>query len=124
MAKKNQYDFSSLDGLTKTFNDSIKDMAEEIMIQTDIIYDKAIEKFYNHYTPLYYNRTYSTYYASSGYNNLFTPENLYPNGNEWVSSIIIDSANIYDSPNLNKTKDGWASPDRADTDWVFERTYK
>lgn len=110
MAKK-KYDLSSLDGLSKMFDDAVEEMAQEVLFRIENIYETAIDRFYADYNPLYYNRTYSTYLASSGYDNLFSPQNIHGSGNQWTAGITVGPANIP------------GKPYRADTDWVFDRTF-
>lgn len=111
MAKK-KYDMSDLEGLEKLFNDAVEEMAHEIVWKIENIYETAIDKFYADYNPLYYDRTYSTYLASSGYDNLFTPRNVYGNGHYWTAQIMINSNYIPGNPYHAKNKD-----------WVFNRTF-
>lgn len=111
MAKSKKYDVSELDGLKDLFNDAVGDMAQEVLFRIQGFYDNAISKFYSDYDPLYYNRTYSSYEGSSGSKNLFSPENIFENGNGWTAKISIDSSYIP------------GNPYRADKDWVFERTF-
>ena len=113
--KKKKYDISSLDGLTELFNDAVKEMAYEALYEIENMYETAIEKFYDDYTPIYYNRTGYTMYASSGYpqfNNLFDPHNISEQGsNMWNARITIDSSYIP------------GNPYRADKHWVYKRTF-
>lgn len=111
MKKKKVYDLASIDGLKKMFNDAVKELSEEVLFQIESAYESNIDRFYNDYNPLYYNRTYSTYLASSGYSNLFSPQNINPIEGGFMVGIGIDSNNIS------------GNPYRADTDWVFNRTY-
>lgn len=110
MAKK-KYDISDLDSLKQAFNDSVQELAEEVVFDTQLIYEHAIDMFYKDYTPLWYRRTYSTFAASSGANGVFTPHNIRNMGAYWETNITIDSNNIV------------GHPYRADTDWVFTRTF-
>ena len=109
--KKKKYDFKTLEGLEKLFNDSVEEMAQEVLIKIEYMYETAIDLFYADYNPLYYNRTYSTYEGSSGAKDLFSPQNIYGSDNNWTAGIIVDPSFINNKPY------------RADTDWVFERTF-
>ena len=111
MATK-KYDFSSLEGLEKVFNDAVKEMAYEYAWKIENLYESAIEAFYNDYNPLYYDRTGSTFLASSGYNNLFIPRNVYGNGHYWTAQITVGASNMP------------GDPYRANKHWVFKRTFE
>lgn len=109
MVKK--YDYSSIEGLTKIFNDAVEDMAHEVLWEIEHIYESAIDRFYADYNPLYYNRTGATFVASSGYYNLFSPQNIMGGNGNWTAGITVNSQFIP------------SGTYRADTDWVFSRTF-
>lgn len=104
-------DFSELFKIKKIFTEIANEMAEEVLWQIENTYESVIDEFYNHYNPLYYNRTFSTYLASSGYKDLYSSQNFSPINDGYEVGINVDSGNI---PN---------NPYRADTDWVFNRTF-
>lgn len=115
LVAKKKYDFSSLDGLQKAFDDSVDEMAEEVLRLIEGLYESAIAKFYADYTPLYYNRTEYTAYGSSGFpydNELFKPQNFQKIEGGWSVGITVDPSYIP------------GSPYRANKAWVFERTFK
>ena len=109
MAKK--YDLSSLEGVKRIFNEAVEEMAHEVLWRIENIYETAIDRFYADYNPLYYNRTFSTYLGSSGYEDTFSPQNIKKIGDAWESGITISDVNIP------------GKPYRADTEWVFDRTF-
>lgn len=112
MGKKSN-DLKSLDKLKNIFNDSVQELAEETLFEIEQTYESAIDMFYSDYDPLYYNRTYSTYEASSGYDYLFSSENLKKNGDIFDVGINIGKENLDGNPYNAK-----------DADWVINRTLK
>lgn len=109
MVKK--YDLSSLDGIEKMFQDSVKELAENVLEQTELLYESVIQDFYNDYSPVWYDRTGSTFLGSSGYDNLWSSDNFYSNNGIWTTRISIGANNIP------------ANPYRANKAWVFDRTF-
>ena len=103
---------SNLEGLEKLFDDAVEEMAHEIVWRIENIYETAIDRFYADYNPLYYDRTYSTYLASSGYENLFSSRNVYGNGHYWTAQIMVNPNYIPGNPYNAKSKQ-----------WVFNRTF-
>lgn len=110
MAKKDIIDVDKIDNV---FKQSSKEFAEELLFTIQSIYETAIDRFYNDYNPLYYNRTFSTYEASSGANDLFSSRNY--RFSEQMNSFLVG---IEVSPLFINRK-----PYRADTGWVFDRTF-
>lgn len=114
MAKGKKYDISALNGLTELFNDAVEEMAREVLWEIEGFYESAIERFYDDYDPLYYDRTGMSMYGSSGYpqgNELFSPQNLHQDGDVWSAGITIDPTFIP------------GNPYRANKGWVYERTF-
>lgn len=111
MARQKKYDIQSVKGLEVLFNDAIKEFAEEVLFQIESEYESNIDRFYNDYNPLYYDRTYSTYMGSSGGYSLYSPQNFSPIEGGYSVGINVDSSNIV------------GNPYRANKDWVFRRTY-
>lgn len=114
MSKNKKYDITALNGLKEMFDDAVEDMAREVLWQIESFYESAIERFYDDYDPLYYDRTGMSMYGSSGYpqgNELFSPQNIYKNGDMWTAGITIDPSYIP------------GNPYRANKGWVFERTF-
>lgn len=109
MAKK--YDYSSIEGLKDAFNDAVEEMAHEVLWQIENIYETAIDRFYADYNPLYYSRTGATYVASSGYYDLFSPQNIMGGDGNWTAGIKVNSQLIP------------SGTYRADPNWVFARTF-
>ena len=111
MARKTKYDLSSTDGLKKLFDDSVKEMAQEVFFRIQGLYESAIQQFYNDYDPLYYQRTDSTWYGSSGTDDYYSSRNIAKRGDIYYTGIHV-------GPSFIK-----GNPYRADKDWVFWRTY-
>ena len=105
--------FSELYQLKKIIYSAAEEMASEVLWQIENKYETIIDEFYADYNPLYYNRTYSTYLGSSGYETLYSPQNFTPIPSGYRVGIEVDSKYY---PN---------NPYRAeDVDWVFERTWE
>ena len=112
MGKQKKHDISELDGLTEVFNEAVQEFTHEVLWTIENMYETAIEAFYNDYTPLYYQRTGSTWYGSSGAETLFSSQNIKRVGeNIWDVGIEVDPSFIP------------GEPYRANTDWVFARTF-
>ena len=94
--------------IIKQYESAIKQVAEEVSFQVESAYESVIDMFYNDYTPRWYERTGSTYRASDHVDDMSKITKV---GDEYLSGIIVDSENIN------------GNPYRADTDWVFERTF-
>ena len=109
MAKEK--DFSELLQLKTVLYAAAEEMATEVLWQIEHNYESVIDKFYADYDPLYYDRTYSTYLASSGYDNLYSSRNLIFMTNTYDVGININGRRIP------------GNPYRADKDWVFNRTF-
>lgn len=105
-------DFSELLRLKDILYSAAEEMATEVLWEIEHNYESVIDRFYEHYDPLYYDRTYSTYLASSGYDNLYSSRNFIFMSNEYDVGININSKRIP------------GSPYRADKDWVFSRTFE
>ena len=105
-------DFSELLNIKEKFNKVAEKFAQEVLWAIENQYESVIDVFYADYNPLYYYRTYSTYLASSGYKQLYSPENYMSFDNYYNVGISIDSQKIP------------GNPYRADTDWVFNRTFE
>lgn len=99
---------SMLRDIEKKYNIALKELAEEITYQIENSYETVIDKFYEDYSPRYYDRTYSTYIGSDHYDDMFNFQQL---GDTYLAGINVSSSNIP------------GSPYRADTDWVFDRTF-
>lgn len=102
------------DGLENIFNISVDELLGELTYQIEAAYESTIDEFYKDYSPnngdpWYYDRTYSTYLASDGYDNLFSYE-THPD--VYVAGINVSPDNIYGKP--------YAYP----ADYVFGRTFE
>ena len=116
--KKNKYDIFTENGLKKLFYDSAQELAEEVLWEIENAYENAIDMFYADYDPLWYYRTYSSYYGSSGSQDLFSSENYNFANDIYNVGINVDSSYIPGEPyKAHRRKNG------ADKDWVFRRTF-
>ncbi len=95
--------------IKKRYMRALDNLAEELSFEIENAYETIIERFYNDYSPISYNRTYSTYLASDSFENPFSYTQM---GNTYFSGINIDPSFIN------------GKPYRADTGWVFERTFE
>ena len=93
----------------KRFRNYLEEFTGEMTFQIESAYESVIDSFYAEYTPSSYRRTFSTYKASDRWNDVlgFTPVS-----DGYEGGITVDSENI---PGM---------PYRADTHWVFTRTFK
>lgn len=105
-------DFLELLQLKTMMYSAAEEMATEVLWQIEHNYESVIDKFYKHYDPLYYERTYSTYLASSGYDKLFSSRNFIFMSDGYDVGIDINSRRIP------------GNPYRADKNWVFARTFE
>ena len=94
----------------KTVDKSLEEAAYEIGFEIESKFERCVDEFYKDYPNPKYNRTHSTYLASSGYNNL--TELAQRDGDTYRAGIRVDSSFIEDNPY------------RADTSWVFDRTWR
>lgn len=100
-----------LEDITTKYNKAVKEFAEEVLYEIETAYENVIDKFYADYTPDYYDRTYSTYLGSSGYEDTNNPYNLWNIGDSWFAGINVSSSNIP------------GHPYKAYKGWVFDRTF-
>ena len=111
MGRKTNIKDRILKDMEKNVNYAIVNAANEISFQIESAFENAISLFYSNYDPIVYNRTYSTFLASSGYEDPFSSENVYLSGNLWFAGITVGDPNIP------------GDPYRASKDWVFDRTF-
>lgn len=109
-----QLDVFQTKKLEKILDEATEETVREILWKIENIFETAIDKFYADYNPLYYNRTYSTYLASSGYEDLFSSKNIINHGDFWEAGIEVGAPNIPYEP--YRAKSG--------KNWVFPRTYE
>lgn len=93
----------------RRFKNYLEDFAGEMTYQIESAYESVIDSFYAEYEPRSYRRTFSTYEASDKTNDLF---GFTPVSDGYEAGITVDSENIP------------GKPYRADTHWVFTRTFK
>lgn len=111
--------------IDKIISKAIKYTAEELHYEIETVYENIIDRFYSDYNPIFYERTYNTYTASSAYHN--TLRRINPIRGTWKDingrvrknrriydvGIIVDSGFMqyeYDAP--------WGN------NWVFQRTWQ
>lgn len=93
---------------------ALKETAEELAFEIENAYEKAIDAFYDDYDPRSYDRTYSTYLASTGYNDPFSPKNVREDGEDsYLAGIHVSARYMPKKPYRAKNKF-----------WVFQRTYE
>ncbi|MBR2246618.1 MAG: hypothetical protein IJ880_06295 [Bacilli bacterium] len=107
---------STIKRINKMYQKALDDFANEVSFQVESAYENVISLFYADYgpnngEPWYYNRTHSTYLASNGHKDPFSPTNVRHLGDTIMAGIEVDSSNIP------------GHPYRADTGWVFDRTF-
>lgn len=90
------------------FNMAVADMAADLTFQIQSAYETVIQSFYDDYTPRWYQRTYSTYEASDHADD---PFKYTPISGGAEAGILVDPSFIT------------GKPYRADTAWVFDRTF-
>ena len=109
--------------IMENFYNALEEMAQVISEQVQEAYTEVIDDFYNFAafpykgkygidytnTPNSYNRTFSLYRASSGYHDLYS--SVWNYGDYVEGGIEVAPENI-----------GY-NPYRADTDWVFNRSF-
>ena len=101
--------------LSKAKKEIEKIIAQEVSYEIEAGFEKIIDAFYADYEPVVYERTYSTYLASSNANDLSRVENSNRGG------IIVAGSNIPGQPYYNHW--GVNKGKSMNTEWVFERTY-
>lgn len=98
----------------KSYDNALKKTAQKIGREIEYAYEAQISRFYNDYTPIEYDRTYSTWWGSSGLYN-------YKSWSEYLGDLQYKAGITVGAENLqNKCGD----PYRADTEWVFDRTWR
>lgn len=107
---------ATLRNIKKHFNEVLQEFAEDVAFNIEKAYESVIDMFYADYgpnngDPWFYDRTYSTYQASSGYDQIFSSNNIQHYGNSYFSGIGVSSSNIP------------GDPYKAYKEWVFNRTF-
>lgn len=113
MPRKNDPLEAIKDDIETRYRKVLNEFAAEMNFQVQLAYDTVISRFYNEYTPKVYERTESTRKASDKWDNIF---GYTPVGDDFEYGIKVGAENIPDI-------DGH-QPYRADTDWVFNRTFE
>lgn len=101
--------------LSQAKRDIEKIIAQEVSYEIEAGFERIIKAFYDDYDPVVYDRTESTYLASSNFNDLSHIE-----GNN-RGGIVVDSSNIPGQPYYNHWGKNKGKP--MNTAWVFNRTY-
>lgn len=112
MGTTNDFSEKIIKDIKKKYNKALQDFAEDVALNIEKAYESAIDAFYADYNPLWYDRTYSSYMGSSaGTFGIFDPMNFQQGDNSYTVGTTISPEFIH------------GKPYRADTDWVFERTF-
>lgn len=101
----------------KVTADIAKEVKEEIATRIEIQYESVIQAFYDDYEPHSYERTFNTFYASSGYRNLYSEKNIHQVANDGDSQIFEIGIHV-SSDNID------GNPYRQNKDLIFERTFE
>lgn len=107
MSKNNEIDINQFKA---AYRNALEKTAQRIGREIEKAYETQISRFYNDYSPISYSRTGSTWWASSGYRN-FESWSEYLGDLQYQAGITVDPGNIS------------GTPYRADTAWVFHRTW-
>ena len=97
----------------KAYRNALEKTAQRIGREIEKAYETQIQRFYNDYSPIVYERTGATWWASSGMQN-YDSWSTYLGNLEYQAGITVDPVNIQ-----NKM----GHPYRANTNWVFNRTW-
>ena len=133
MAKKDKQLEALLDQITDVARKATEQIAEEVATRIEIAYERCIEEFYNDYpNPMYYDRTFSTYYASPAFGDFRYGDEAHGFGVMWkkknnqiikknkkgyLAGIVVDPKNIPGNPYDGRKP-------KAFTSWVFTRTFE
>lgn len=110
MDKKNILD---IEQFKESYNYALEKTAQRIGREIEKAYETQIRRFYSDYTPIVYERTDSTWWASSGFRN-YESWSEYLGDLQYQAGITVDPMNIQDKK---------GHPYRANTIWVFNRTW-
>lgn len=97
----------------KSYRNALEKTAQRIGREIEKAYEAQIQRFYNDYNPIVYERTGATWWASSGMQN-YNSWSTYLGDLQYQAGIVIDPMNI-------QIKRG--HPYKANTEWVFNRTW-
>lgn len=111
MGKNN--DIIDISVFKKSYDNALKKTAQRIGREIEKAYEAQITRFYNDYFPISYDRTGATWWGSSGMQD-YKSWSIYLGDLKYQAGITVSPENIQ-----NKIGD----PYRADTDWVFNRTW-
>lgn len=98
--------------------EATEEMAYQVSTDIERMFRDAVSQFYYSYTPRAYKRTFSTYQASSNYENMGRYKIT---GNNFEAGISVDPSNIQGQPYHNHWGKDRGKP--MDTEWVFNRTF-
>lgn len=110
MAKNKGFDINEF---KRAYRNVLEKTAQRIGREIEKAYESQIERFYGDYSPIVYERTGATWWASSGMQN-YESWSQYLGDLQYQAGIYVDPANI-------AAKRG--HPYRANTQWVFNRTW-
>ena len=112
MGKNNEIiDFSAF---KKAYDTALKKTAQRIGHEIEYAYEAQISRFYDDYIPIEYDRTYSTWWASSGLYN-------YQSWSKYLGDLQYQAGITVGVENLQAKR---GDPYNADTAWVFDRTWR
>ncbi len=109
----NKNDLFDINVFKKTYRNALEKTAQRIGREIEKAYEAQIQRFYNDYSPIEYERTGATWWASSGMQD-YKSWSQYLGDLQYQAGITVDAANI-------QAKRG--HPYRASTPWVFNRTW-
>lgn len=111
MAKNNN--ILDINQFKKSYNNALKKTAQKIGREIEEAYESQIMRFYRDYRPIAYERTGATWWGSSGMQN-------YPSWSQYLGDLSYQAGITVDPANIQAKR---GDPYRADTDWVFYRTW-
>lgn len=111
MAKNNE--IIDIGEFKKAYRNALEKTAQRIGREIEKAYEAQITRFYNDYTPIAYERTGATWWASSGMQD-YDSWSQYLGDLQYQAGITVDPVNI-------QARRG--HPYRANTTWVFNRTW-
>lgn len=109
----NQKTIIDLEKFKKAYRNALERTAQKIGREIEKAYEAQIYRFYTDYSPISYERTGATWWASSGFRD-FESWSQYLGNLQYQAGITVDGMNIQNAV---------GHPYRANTLWVFNRTW-
>lgn len=117
MTQKNES--FDLNKFKKAYRNALEKTAQRIGREIEKAYEEQIARFYGDYTPITYERTGATWWASSGMQN-YNSWSQYLGDLQYQAGITVDPANIISSVgNHYRASEEYGNG----TAWVFNRTW-